>query len=206
MTSVSPISVLVHNKLTVIADDSYMQRIQKQLGHSYTASPVFSLSSIISNPHVNIYGNEPLYPKMTESEQIEWRMKHWGVAYEVENVRVELALKTRWVIRFKSRNQGPTKALATLSQKYREATFQNITYGNDGSGSSTSYLCGLSPPPNHWGPSTSHKEFQSVAGEDSCDCNYMINPRGLYPYIDCNRPEISTDQALDEFEKSSSLV
>jgi len=192
MTSAFPISVPVHNKLTVIAEASYMQRIQKQLGHSGTASQVFSLSSIISNPH--------------ESLQTEWRMKHWGVAYEVENVRVELALTTRWIIRFASRDQGPTKALATLSRKYREATFRNITYGNDGSGSSTSFLCGLSPAPNYWGPSTSHKEFQSVAGEDSCDCNYMINPRGLYPYIDCNRPEISTDQALDEFEKSSSLV
>ena len=198
-----PPGIPVYNRLIVIAEKNDLQKIVDTLGHRYTLpegdawlhSPIFSLQNIVAPP---AKVDEIFYPSKEA-----WCRAHWGVAQDVSDVTIEAAMASMWVIRYESINQEPSNALAIFSRRFTEATFKNISCLVDGSGVRKTFRRGHSSDHDRWGPPNTHKHYQRLMGSDSCKCNYMHTPHARYPYVDCERPPIPTDQAIAEFDETN---
>jgi len=203
--ALSPPVYSVFNKLVVVAIESDMILIKQGLGHRYRLNdegkrannPIFSL--------VNI-NRPPTFSELSLTTHAEWCTDQWGVPEDVTQVRVEQDTTNRWVIRYESLLKGPDKAISTLSRRFPDATFETFASTRDGAGVCMSFFRGYSPTPRTWSAPDTHKHFQAVMGDHSCKCNYLHHTDARYPYVDCDRPPIPTDQAVAEFDEANYWV
>jgi hypothetical protein len=210
----------VYNKLIVTGTPSNIESMKRMLGmpgysahkadktprghevfYSIRPAPSFMLTNILA-PAFEVPETEKTWSDVTM-----WNMVNWGVDEEVTSARLFSESFDHLVYRFCTHKNAPLDALEKLSYMYSYTTLYLETSHKDGAGVRGHYMDGEYTNTGNWDSPTTHRGFERIRGEKSCECNTADSPFHPTPYFDCPHEFlVDTGYAVSDMEKASSAL